>query len=80
MRCWIVACLVLLLAQFWAASQHWEIRSTMQYTPRLFAVGSGFVLFMSSVFFCEHKTRRRLGIIISLLAMGLLLLPVFAYN
>jgi hypothetical protein len=74
MRCWIIACAMLLLAQFWAGEQHSEVRAAMQNVPRLLAGCSGFVLFVSSVFFCEHKTLRRIGIVISLMSMGLMLL------
>jgi len=75
MRCWIIACLMFLGAFIWSSDQPHSIRDHIQDASLLLTGGCGFVLFFSAVFFCEHKTLRRIGIIVGLIAMGLLALP-----
>jgi len=50
MRCWIIACLMFLAAEFLSSGLHFSVREVMQFVPRLIAAVCGVVLFISSLF------------------------------
>jgi hypothetical protein len=81
MRCWIIACLMFLGAELWSSGQHFGIRGVMQGTPRLIGAACGVVLFCSSlVCFAWDWRLACWGLLVSVLAMALALLPTMAYN
>jgi hypothetical protein len=81
MRSWIIACLMFVLAEVWSWTGHFHIQSVMQETPRLLGAICGVVLFFSSlVCFAWDSRLACWGLLASLLAMSLMLLPAIAYN
>jgi hypothetical protein len=81
MRCWIIACLMFLGAELWSSEQHFTIRSVMQEAPRFMGAGGGVVLFISSLVCFSWDWRLACwGLLVSILAMCLALIPAVAYN
>jgi len=79
MRCWIIACLMLVAAQFLFADKGGEVRYVMQYLPRLIGGACGLVLFVSSLFcFSWDRPLACWGIVASIPAMLLPLLPTLS--
>lgn len=80
-RCVLLASLTLFLAQFWAESQPWYIRSVMQDMPRLLTVFFGVALFFSSFAVVSRRgVLGWLGFILGVLCMLWILAPGIAYN
>ena|SRR6266705_844437 len=81
LRCLIIACLLFLGLEFWSSGQHFHIRSETQGTPRMVGAFFGLVLFLNSL--AGLRRGRGLacaGLLVSIPAMLLALLPTIAYN
>ena len=80
LRCLILACLLFLWLEGWSIDQHYFIRVETQGTPRMVGAFFGVLLFFSSLFATLGSARRLalVGILISILAMLLALLPTLA--
>lgn len=81
LRCLILACLMFLGVEVWSSGQHFFIRSETQHTPRIIGAVCGLLLFLISV--SGLRTARLLaciGLVVSVPAMLLALLPTVAYN
>jgi len=80
MRCCISACLTFVAAELWASTQRYSIREVMHGMPRILGALCGVVLFLSSLVCLAWDWRLAcFGLIISLPAMSLALLPVIAH-
>ena len=80
-RCVLFSTVTLLLAQIWAETQSWIIRSEMQHTPRTLAILFGTVLFFSSfAVIREHRALGWFGLVTAVPCMLMVLLPAIAYN
>jgi hypothetical protein len=78
MRCWIIACVLLLSAQFLLSGHGATVREVMQYLPRLIGAVCGLVLFVSSLFcFVRDWRLACLGLAASIPSILLALLPTW---
>src|SRR5690348_5041482 len=81
LRCLIVACLFFEGVELWSSGQHFYVRSETQHAPRTLGVICGVQLFVTSVFgFNSPRLLACVGIVVSIPAMLLVLLPTVAYN
>jgi|ERR1017187_4031823 hypothetical protein len=81
LRCLIIACLLFLGVEFWSSGQTYLIRSETQGTPRMVGAFFGLLLFLSSFAGFRHaRVLACIGILVSIPAMLLALLPTGAYN
>jgi hypothetical protein len=81
LRCLIIACLLFLGVEFWSSGQNYLIRSETQGIPRMIGAFFGLLLFLSSFAgFRQARVLACIGIIVSIPAMLLALLPTVAYN
>ena len=81
LRCLIFVCLLLLGVEFWSSDQDFIIRSYTQGIPRAVGGFCGLVLFASSsAFFGRVRVLACLGLVVSIPAMLVALLPTVAYN
>ena len=81
LRCLIIACLLFLGLEFWSSGQHFFIRSETQGAPRMVGAFFGLLLFLNSLAgFRQARVMACVGILVSIPAMLLALLPTVAYN
>jgi hypothetical protein len=78
LRSWIIACVMLIGSQHVFSDWGYTVRTEMLPTIRQIEAVCGLVLFISSVFYAKTGILKWLGIIVSIIAMGLLFLPVLA--
>ena len=81
LRCLIFTCLLFLGVEFWSSGQNYLIRSETQGAPRMVGAFFGLILFLSSLAgFRQARFLACVGILVSIPAMLLALLPTVAYN
>ena len=81
LRCLIFACLLFLGVELWSSGQPFPVRSATQYGPRMVGAFFGLLLFLSSLAnFRRARGLACVGLLVSILAMALALLPTVAYN
>ncbi len=81
LRCLIIACLLFLGLELWSSGRHFHIRSATQGAPRMVGALFGVALFLSSLAaFRQARGLACVGLLVSIPAMLLALLPTMAYN